>query len=167
MYLIPSRPSFLVLTGSSRKSFLYFYFSHLRHITLPLSSAIISRQSYLPILFLLTKPLFLSSITSHQSYLSLIFFSTDPFSLLLSFSPIISCALFPGSPILSCAAIASQPSFLPLLFLLTNPFSISLPSHQSFLSVLFVFTKAAAYLTPPTCPYLAAACRRLLSPSPA
>ncbi len=174
MYLIPSHPSFLVLTFLLDDPFLCFSFflrnlSFICCVILPFLSP--------PFLLFLANPVFPFCFFSPNlfslfyyfspSYLSLLFLFNDPFSFLFSFSAILSCALFPGSPILSCAAIASQPSFLPLLFLLINSFSISLPSHQSFLSILFVFLNAAAYLTPPTCPYLAAACRRLLSPSPA
>ncbi len=127
--IVSSRQSFIVLLFLFTKSF-----SSLRYFTLHLSCVINFRQSYLPILFLLIKPLFLSLITSHPSYLSSFHFHwsfLSPFFLLAN--PFLR--FFPGSPILSSAAIASQLSFLSRLFLLTNPFYISLPSHQSFLSI--------------------------------
>jgi hypothetical protein len=163
MYLFPYHPSFLVLTVSYRQSFLaplFLFtkpFSPLRHITLPLSCAIISRQSCLPILFFsptsFSFSYYFSSIPS-LSFFNNPFFTSRHSFLVRSYSRI-------NHPFLRCYCFSA------VISLSSIPTHQSLPSHQSFLSFLFVFTNAAAYLTPPTCPYLAAACRRLLSPSPA
>jgi hypothetical protein len=140
MYLIPSHPSFLVLAVSARQSFLVLLFlftkpfSHLRQ--LPVLS---------PLLLFLV---FLFYFFSPNLFLSPLLLLTNPISLFFSFPIILSsplaipflCALIPGSTILSCAAIASQPSFLRLLFLLTSPFSISHSSHRSPFSLFYLFS---------------------------
>ncbi len=170
MYLIPSHPSFLVLAVSARQSFLVLLFlftkpfSHLRQ--LPVLSPLLF---FLVFLFYFFSPnLFLSPLFLLTSPISLLFLFNDPFSLLFSFSLILSCAQFPGSPTLCCGTI----SFSAVLSL------SSIPTHQSFLylssfssvlslcSICFHQCRCIS-ITPPTCPYLAAACRRLLSPSPA
>jgi hypothetical protein len=175
MYLIPSHPSFLVFTVFYRQSFLVLI---LFLFMKPFSPLLLFLS---PLLLFLANPVFLS-ISSHQTFflsLYLLLLLTNPISLFFSFLMIISLSSFPSRQSFLALLFPDHPSFLVLLLILIRPFSLFFSYLQILSLSLFLLTAVLSLysicfpqcscisITPPTCPYLAAACRRLLSPSPA